>query len=147
MHGLMKAISEDAFETSRVLNAIPWNASAIEDVLKYDGGTAYQDYNRSVKDLHWLEEHGQCMDNIYVNKSTIPDAGRGAFATRFIGKNGLVSPAPLVHVPNIHMLVMFMEHVYDERDVLVPNRQGVYTWQLILNYCFGHEKSTLLLCK
>ena len=144
-HALIKDISENIFNTSRILNAIPANISVIEDILE-DGGTAYQDYNRSVKDLKWLEEHGQCMDNIIVGRSTIPDAGRGAFATRYIPSGGLVSPAPLVHIDDIDNMVMFMEHVYNEDDDLVPNRRGEYTWQLILNYCFAHHQSTLLLC-
>jgi hypothetical protein len=144
-HALIKDISENIFDTSSILNAIPANVSVIEDVIE-DGGTAYQDYNRSVKDLKWLEEHGQCMDNIKVGKSIIPDAGRGAFATRYIPSGGLVSPAPLVHIEEIDNMVMFMEHVYNEDDHLVPNRRGEYTWQLILNYCFAHHQSTLLLC-
>ena len=144
-HALIKDISENIFKTSRILNAIPANISVIEDVLE-DGGTAYQDYNQSVKDLEWLEEHGQCMDNIKVGRSTIPNAGRGAFSTRFIPSGGLVSPAPLVHIEEIDNMVMFMEHVYNEDDHLVPNRRGEYTWQLILNYCFAHHQSTLLLC-
>jgi hypothetical protein len=144
-HALIKDISENIFNTSRILNAIPANVSVIEDVIE-DGGTAYQDYNRSVKDLKWLEEHGQCMDNIKVGRSTIPDAGRGAFATRYIPSGGLVSPAPLVHIEEIDNMVMFMEHVYNEDNNLVPNRRGEYTWQLILNYCFAHHQSKLLLC-
>jgi len=145
VHALIKDISENIYTTSRILNAIPANVSVIEDVLD-GGGTAYQDYNRSVKDLEWLEENGQCMDNIKTGLSKIPHAGRGAFATRFIPSGRLVSPAPLVHIEDIDNMVMFMDHVYNEEDRLVPNRRGDYTWQLILNYCFAHHQSTLLLC-
>ena len=28
----------------------------------------------------WFEEHGQCMDHVYCNQSTIPQAGKGAFS-------------------------------------------------------------------
>lgn len=145
LHALMKDISDNVFTTSRVLKAIPSNASWIENLLE-DGGTAYQDYNRSIKDLEWLEEHGQCADNIATGTSTIPNAGRGAFASRFIPSGGLVSPAPLVHMDDINSMVMFMDHVYNEDDDLVPNRSGPFTWQLLLNYCFAHKRSTLLLC-
>ena len=58
----------------------------------------------------------------------------------------MVSPAPLVHVEDIDNMVMFIEHVYDKTGELVPNRRGAYTWQLIVNYCFAHRSSTLLLC-
>ena len=146
LHALLVDLSNTVFPESRTLNAIPSNVSQIEEILE-DGGTRYQDYNRSVKDLQWLEEHGQCMDNIAAGNSTIDHAGRGAFATRFIPNGGLVSPAPLVHIKDIDMMVMFPEHFYDEdEEDLVPDRNGPYTWQLLLNYCFGHQKSTLLLC-
>jgi len=146
LHSLLKYIGDNSYEkTSRILNAIPTDVSTIENILD-DGGTAWQDHNRSVKDLQWLEEHGQCMDNISPGTSSIPDAGRGAFATRFIPTGGLVSPTPLIHLGDLNILAMFMEHVYNEEDRLVPNQGGVYTWQLLLNYCFGHERSTLLLC-
>jgi len=145
VHALIKDISGNIYTTSRILNAIPANVSVIEDVLE-GGGTAYQDYNRSVKGLEWLEENGQCMDNIKSDLSKIPHAGRGAFATRFIPSGRLVSPAPLVHIEDIDNMVMFMDHIYNEEDRLVPNRRGEYTWQLILNYCFAHHQSTLLLC-
>lgn len=144
LHASIKNIG-DLWETSRILNAIPSNASMIENVM-YDGGTAYQDYNRSIKDLNWLNENGQCMDNIKVGTSTISDAGRGAFATRRIPEGGLVSPAPLIHVGDIDNFVMFTEHVYNDKNELVPERQGNYTWQVLLNYCFGHQHSTLILC-
>ena len=148
LHALIKEISDNPYtETSPVLNAIPFDPSIAKDVLEDGGGgTAWQDRKRSVRALEWLEEHGQCADNIGVGKSTIPDAGRGAFATRFVPSGGLVSPAPLVHIGDLDTMTMFMEHVYNKKDTLVPNRSGTYTWQLMLNYCFAHEQSTLLLC-
>jgi hypothetical protein len=54
-----------------------------------------------------LEENGQCMDNIKDGVSTIPDAGRGAFANRFIPKGGLVAPAPLIHIPDRSIFTMY----------------------------------------
>jgi hypothetical protein len=87
------------------------------------------------------------MDNIKDGDSDIPDAGRGAFANRFIPKGGLVAPAPLIHIRDYNSLKMFQPK-FDEQnpEKLVPDRDGPFTFQLLLNYCFGHEKSTLLLC-
>lgn len=81
------------------------------------GGTQNRNYKRSIRSLEWLEEHGQCMDNIKPGNSKIPNAGRGAFATRFIPKGGLVSPAPLIHIKDKQELVMY--------DVLPEGEDGL----------------------
>ena len=128
---------------SRVLNALPANETQVETVLD-SGGTKMIHYNASVRSLEWLEENGQCMDNIKDGISTIPHAGRGAFANRFIPKGGLVAPAPLIHMPNRFALTMFDSYLHD--NVLVRNTSKPIHQQLLLNYCFGHNESTLLLC-
>jgi hypothetical protein len=137
------------WKTSRILNAMPGTASSIPSLLQ-DGGTAYRDYNRSIKELSWLEENGQCMDNIKSGISEFPDVGRGAFANRFIPKGGLVAPAPVVHIPDYDVLKMY-EPIDSPRNdkghySINPNMEGPLHYQLLLNYCFGHEESTLLLC-
>jgi hypothetical protein len=144
LHALVVSTSE-LFKKSRILNAIPRNASMVETILE-DGGTAWQHFNRSIKDLEWLEENGQCMDNIRHQTSTIPHAGRGAFATRAIPKGGLVSPAPLIHIQDSEMIEMFFDLKRNRKGLFVPDRTGRWSYQLIINYCFGHEESHLLLC-
>ena len=108
-------------------------------------GTAFQMYNATVKNQEWMEEHGQCMDNIREGVSTIPHAGRGAFASRKIRKGRLVAPAPLIHLPNRSNLVMYEHKIYEDgkwrRNTARPTHH-----QLLLNYCFGYRESTLLLC-
>jgi hypothetical protein len=64
----------------------------------------------------------------------LPQAGRGAFAARFIPKGSIVSPAPLVQVID----ATIFDTSYEDADNS--------TNQLLLNYCFGHAKSSLLLC-
>lgn len=86
------------------------------------------------------------MDNIKLGTSTNPDAGRGAFANRFIPKGGLVAPAPLIHVPNFNSFKMFRPKEVSEIRKILPDRDGPTMFQLLLNYCFGHDESTLLLC-
>lgn len=82
------------------------------------------------------------MDNIRPRNSTIKEAGRGAFASRFIPKGGLVAPGPVLHIPNSTALNMYsMDPATGHRDLSKLDGK-----QLILNYCFGHRKSTLLLC-
>jgi len=85
---------------------------------KIDFGT-----NRS---LDWLLDNGICLDNIEQKES--PTKGRGAFATRPIKKGTVVAPLPIEIIG---------------RSSLKMQDQG--THQLLLNYCFGNSKSSLLL--
>ncbi|CAJ1958204.1 unnamed protein product [Cylindrotheca closterium] len=138
------------WRTSRVLHALPTNASKIEDILN-DGGTTYRDYDASRRDLAWLDEHGQCMDNIKTGMMSqeSPHAGRGALANRFIPAGGLVTPAPLIHIGDMDELKMYQRTTIKKarfESKVVPDMNGPTTYQLILNYCFGHMDSTLLLC-
>jgi hypothetical protein len=73
-------------------------------------------------------------------RSTIPQAGMGAFSTRHIPKGDVVAPAPLVHIRREHM------EIYDSRDVDNPKSKIWFDGrQLILNYCYGHPNSSILL--
>jgi len=95
----------------------------------------------SVRTLEWLNEHARCMDNIRPGNSTIRQAGRGAFATRHIWKGGLVAPGPVLHIANKTALNLYGIREDGERDA-----DNVVGKQLILNYCFGHKRSTVILC-
>ena len=79
---------------------------------------------------------GKCLDNLRADTSTIPGAGRGAFATRFIPKGSIIAPCPLVHIMDKAKLLMNANKTDDTSE----------TYQLLLNYCFGHGSSSLLLC-
>eukprot|EP00980_Cylindrotheca_fusiformis_P010646 scaffold2366_cov115-Cylindrotheca_fusiformis.AAC.20 len=135
---------------SRPFYALPSNYTKATNSLN-NGGTAMLHYNESIRSLDWLEENGECADNIYAHVSTIPHAGRGAFARRFIGKGEVVSPAPLIHLPNRNVMKMYDGMVAKDpdegsEDVLLRDTTKEYHEQLLLNYCFGHRDSTLLLC-
>lgn len=89
------------------------------------------------------------MDTIRPAKSTIPGAGRGAFANRQIAVGEVIAPAPMVHITDRTLL--------DIREPLPPSVLGdemegvalsdaVVGKQLLLNYCMGHNSSTMLLC-
>jgi hypothetical protein len=141
---LWNLISQEFPYQSRTLNALPANRTLVEPVMEA-GGTAYQDYNSTIRSVAWLEQHGQCMDNIKDGVSTLPDAGRGALANRFIPKGGLVAPAPLIHVPDRNVLNMY-ETMVNRDGQLIRDTAKRSHQQLLLNYCFGHSESTLLLC-
>jgi hypothetical protein len=82
--------------------------------------------------------------NIAPGYSTIPHAGRGAFAVRLIRKGGLVAPAPLVHFADKTTLNMYNE-TRTKRGKLVKNQNELLTQQMIVNYMFGHPNSSVVL--
>ena len=84
-----------------------------------------------IKSQDWLDDNGMCLDNIYPGDSKVPQAGRGAFASRKINNGQLISPMPLMHMNKNVFRVL-----NDEREI------GT---QLMLNYVFGHEKSSLVM--
>ena len=155
---LMQDMKDIWNETSAALMALPNDLNYTETLIhEYGHNTSYQHYNRSIKSLDWLEQHGTCMDNIRDGISTIPHAGRGAFATRPITKGTILAPAPLIHISNSTILTIprIPIHVGGEdegesdaqQSPPPPPRYVVgQKQQLILNYCFGHAESTLLLC-
>lgn len=91
----------------------------------------------------WLQDNGICIDNIKPGQSTIAQAGRGAFANRSLKEGSVIAPAPLVHILDRTSLNMFEPQIADDYAYLGSEVAGK---QLMLNYCFGHEKSTKLLC-
>lgn len=87
------------------------------------------------RSVDWIQRNGLCLDNIVPKRSINKRAGQGAFAQRFIAKGNVVTPAPLLQITN--------------RDALrLPafRKDTTDKWQLLLNYCLGHNDSGLLLC-
>jgi hypothetical protein len=85
-----------------------------------------------LKHTDWLLDCGYCVDNI---RPGISPMGRGALSSRFLPKGSIVAPVPVLPLT---------------RDSLKRVRQYVSgelleTEQLLLNYCLGHSKSSLLL--
>jgi len=73
------------WDQSQTIEAMPTTNSlgdygAINWLLQQNRESAMIDYNRSIRDVTWLQEHGRCMDNIIDGIITVPYAGRGAFA-------------------------------------------------------------------
>lgn len=99
----------------------------------------------SIRPVSYLKEHGKCMDNIVPGISGIPHAGRGAFATRFIPRGGLVAPAPVVHIGDKANANMYNETIGHSSNIVRNKEAGVVTKQIIINYMFGHKNSTMLL--
>ena len=75
-----------------------------------------------------------CLDSIREGRSTILDAGRGAFVTKAITKGTLISAVPLLPIMNSTVL----------RTSIHGDTNS--SQQLLINYCFGHEQSDTVLC-
>jgi len=122
----------------RLLNAIPKTYVDFQWALR--DGTAALTVPDRVRSVEWLEQNGRCLDNIEPGTSTIRQAGRGAFATRRIKKGDVIAPMPVVHLRRRHM------EIYDSDDY---NNKEADVWrvgtQLLLNYCYSHPESSLLL--
>lgn len=86
--------------------------------------------------VEWLRKTGYCLDNIFPGNSKVQNAGRGAFARRDLEVGAIVAPVPVLPLLS-DSLKTAKEHELTGRVVV--------TDQLLRNYCFGHQNSSLLL--
>lgn len=82
----------------------------------------------------WLATNGYCVDHIYVNRSTIHQAGNGAFSRRNLKAGAIIHSSPVIVA---HRTLMEMN--YTGHNPPVINKK-----QLVLNYHFGHPDSSIL---
>jgi hypothetical protein len=108
---------------------------------------------QSIRDLAWLDEHGYCQDHLRPGRSTLPQAGRGAFATRNLPAGSVVGYAPLIHIGLHGREVLRITYPPSEHDHHVGNddndgENGTTprtSYDLVLNYSFAHRNSTVIL--
>jgi len=98
----------------------------------------------SIRGVDWLTENGACIDNLRAGTSTLPGAGRGAFARRAIPRGEVVAPAPLLALKRDDLVIYGTDESQDHyRDTL--NFDQIAGQELLLNYCYGDPESQLLL--
>jgi hypothetical protein len=90
----------------------------------------------------WVKQNGICLENLVPKPSTISDAGNGGFAQYGVKKGEIVVPAPVFHVTNKEAMEIYEAGVNAAED---PDRYRIGT-QVMLNYCFGHPESSMLMC-
>lgn len=131
-----------------IRSLIPANPNKLKQVQE-SGGTFMHRNNDMVKSQTWLKKHAICMDNLKSGKSTIPEAGRGAFATRKVAKGKIIAPSPMLHIANEELMNMYeiieTENPETEEITLEHDMTKFSGQQLLLNYCFGHRESNVLL--
>jgi hypothetical protein len=81
----------------------------------------------------WLEQNGYCLDHIFVKESTLPFAGKGAFARRFLPKDSLIIASPAIATRRGQMSVNVTFRGKETNEI-----------QLMTNYHFGHKNSRAL---
>lgn len=126
----------------RVSAMLPPHPADLHKVIEVGGVLKFSDPTAH-RSADWLQKYGLCMDNIRVGASTIPNAGRGAFATRKIAAGGLVAPVPVTHIP--HKTALDMHKLTTTADgSYVRESDNVVTQQMMINYCFGHPQSSMV---
>jgi len=94
------------------------------------------------KSVDWIRKNGICLEQLVPKKSTLPDAGLGGFAQFGVKKDEIIVPAPVLQVVDKNILKLYKRDVNVLKD---PEAYEIGTG-LIMNYCFGHPKSSMLLC-
>jgi len=105
--------------------------------------TRYFIREQSKKSLEWLQRYGRCCDHIRPGQSTIPQAGRGAFANRFLPKGTIVAYSPLIHV-GVEGDKLFTVP-YEANSIHEGRGENYKIKDLIINYSFQHRDSTITL--
>jgi len=116
---------------------------------------AYRTTNR--RNVTWIQENGLCIDNLESRRSTLHQAGRGAFTRRgrYISKGEVIVPAPTLQLMdkaamNMYELRRVRDHeVETDADETVEWERvsdDIIGKQLLVNYCVGHHESPMLLC-
>jgi SET domain len=139
-------IQDDAvYKDSRVLGAFNHSDPQEFELLQEGKDIVEIRTNQSMRSPEWLEQNGVCADHIGARPSTLPQAGHGAFARRRLPNGTVVASLPLIHIP--HRTVFNMYPVDMSGSGTVVDRDAEPSgYQLLLNYCFGHDATTLLLC-
>jgi len=127
-------------DVSREFFSLPKAWDETEEVIETKSLVKHR-RKQSTRSEKWLRKHGICGDNILEGISAIKQAGRGAFATRNLSRGTIVAPLPLIHLSNRTRMSMFARN----GTTAIKDSPPIGT-QLLLNYCFGHRESTLLLC-
>lgn len=132
-----------------IKSLIPENPRKLQKVLDAGGSFMYR-YPDMIHSTEWLSEHGYCLDTIRMGPSTIAHAGRGAFAKRNFAREEIITLTPMMHVADKDLLTMYDVKAFTnpetgEQYQDYDRASGPIGQQLLLNYCFGHPESSLLL--
>ena len=114
----------------------------------YEAAKTLAEQTINKRSIQWIKENGICLDLIRPGLSTIPGAGRGAFSQGYISSGSIISPAPLLNIVDKEKMDIYNLSIDEETGELqeVTEDSEVVGKQLLVNYCFSHKESRLLLC-
>jgi SET domain len=141
---IVETINSGSLE-SRTLNALPKDFDQALVAAQNDLGTLLQP--SATRSIEWLEENGRCIDHIAPGPSTLPQASRGAFAVRNLKQGQIITTSPLHHVPHRDIFNMYNLTEWRNEDGklrILRHVDQIIGRQLVLNYCYGHPDSTML---
>lgn len=127
----------------RTVIALPKYHEIVQAIVNGIGSLKQPDAIRSIREL---ESTGRCLDNIQPGSSSLPEAGRGAFATRPLTAGKVITGSPFFHIPYDSMLFLYKNEWNEGENEFDVDMSVVRGYQLLLNYCWGHKASTVLLC-
>jgi SET domain len=143
-------LGTDGKHASIIRSLIPDRPDKLQQVKEIGGTFMYRNKDM-IRSQEWLKKRGLCVDNLVADISTVPDAGRGAFARRPIAAYDIISPVPLFPILYEEVLDVYNEtreimagdngEMKYEMDVTKPPKG----FHLVYNYCFGNAESNLLL--
>jgi hypothetical protein len=129
IHG--KALTTIVAGSEITINYGDWNFNEQKsDNSRLEKASIYD--RKPAREVSWLQQHGWCIDNIDIALSTIPHAGRGAFARVALTVNTVVAPAPLQVFADRKMFQTYTKHANAAE-------------QLYVNYCFQPATTRMLL--
>jgi hypothetical protein len=125
--------------------------TAGEEILLLSGWTtteksrpAEEDLSRNITVLArptaWLHEHGTCVDNLEDVPAKEGRGGLGAQSTRFLPMGSIIAPVPVVPIARDSLRWLSLPNADDS-----TKDDGSQQMQLLLNYCYGHPNSPVLL--
>lgn len=129
---------------TRTLNALPKTFSEALVAFEHDIGMVHQP--NATRSIEWLQENGRCVDHITPGNSTIEGAGHGGFAKRDLPEGTIITGSPLHHIPMQDGFIPMYKAFYSDPESDKKSKSEITGYQLLMNYCFGHADSTLLLC-
>jgi hypothetical protein len=95
------------------------------------------------RSVDWLRENGWCLDNVRpVPISKYQHAGRGLVARRPLAAGAVVAPVPVRAIRRPSLRSKRRRRRTDEKTTNLVDEE---TDQLLINYCFGHPDSSILL--
>lgn len=144
----VELITKTNWTDSRVLGSFTKNnpETELDELFRNYESLTHLRRTQATRDLKWIQEHGVCCDNMEEGLSTQIQAGRGAFSTRFLAKGSVVAPLPMIHIPYDRRLNMYATTKDSDGRTALEKPKRLVGKQVLLNYCYGHKESTMLLC-